>query len=110
VLIIASRFMIGLALGLPASLLVINRRLYKIASRTQAVTMKSERLRAVYVDLAIGLLIPALEMILRKSTQIALHPLSDLAFQRSLLRDTASTFSKKSDAFQISITSLWHTL
>src|SRR5258707_15146856 len=77
VLIIATRFIVGLGVGLPASLLVINRRLYKIVSRTQAITMKSERLRAVYVDLAIGLLIPFLQMILREFTQIPLHLLSD---------------------------------
>ena len=75
---IASRFLVGLSVGLPTSLLVINRRLYKIASRTEAVTMKAERLRAVYVDLAIGLSIPLLQMILRESTQIAFaSPSSD---------------------------------
>jgi pheromone a factor receptor len=74
---IASRLSVGIAVGIPAALLVINRRLYKIASRTEVITMKSERRRAVYVDLAIGLSIPFLQMILRESTQIALHPLSD---------------------------------
>lgn len=62
---ISTRFMIGLTVGLPASLLVINRRLYKIASRTDVITTKAERLRAVYVDLAIGLSIPLLQMILQ---------------------------------------------
>jgi pheromone a factor receptor len=77
VLLIATRFMVGLTVGIPAALLVINRRLYKIASRTQVITTKNERLRAVYVDLAIGLSIPFLQMILRESTRIALHSLSD---------------------------------
>jgi pheromone a factor receptor len=77
ILLIASRFMVGITVGLPASLLVINRRLYKIASRTEAITMKADKRRAVYVDLAIGLSIPILQMILRESTYIALHPLSD---------------------------------
>lgn len=81
VLLIATRFVVGLSVGLPMSLLVINRRLYKIASKTGAITIKAERLRAVYVDLAIGLSVPLLQMILRKSTQIALHPLSDLFFR-----------------------------
>jgi len=66
--------MVGLIVGIPASLLVINRRLYKIASRTDVITTKAEKLRAVYVDLAIGLSIPFLQMILREPTQIALHP------------------------------------
>ena len=75
--LIASRFIVGLNVGIPAALLVINRRLYKIASRTEAVAMKAEKLRAVYVDLAIGLSIPLLQMILRESTQITLPPTSD---------------------------------
>ncbi|KAI0276044.1 pheromone A receptor-domain-containing protein [Russula aff. rugulosa BPL654] len=62
---ISSRFIVGLNVGIPAALLVINRRLYKIASRTEAVAMKAEKLRAVYVDLAIGLSIPLLQMILQ---------------------------------------------
>jgi pheromone a factor receptor len=68
VLPIATRFMVGITVGIPASLLVINRRLYKIASRTEAITMKADRRRAVYVDLAIGLSIPILQMILRGSS------------------------------------------
>lgn len=77
VLLIATRFMVGLAVGLPTSLLVINRRLYKIASRNQAIAMKADKRRAVYVDLLIGLSIPILQMILRESTHIALRSLSD---------------------------------
>ncbi|KAF8486997.1 STE3-domain-containing protein [Russula ochroleuca] len=61
---ISTRFMIGLAVGLPASLLVINRRLYKIASKTAPISTVAEKRRAVCVDLVIGLLIPFLQMIL----------------------------------------------
>ena len=77
VLLIATRFMVATSVGAPAALLVINRRLYKITSRTEVITTKDERLRAVYVDLAIGLLIPFLQMILRQSTPTALYLLSD---------------------------------
>lgn len=71
-LVIASRFIVGLVVGIPTSLLVINRRLYKIASRTAAVsTTKAEKRRAVYVDLAIGLSIPIVQMALRGSPVIA---------------------------------------
>lgn len=78
VLLIATRFMVGLSVGLPASLLVINRRLYKIASRTEAITMKADRRRAVYVDLAIGLSIPIVQMILREFNPRSLCiPVSD---------------------------------
>jgi pheromone a factor receptor len=80
-LFIATRFMIGLAVGLPASLLVINRRLYKIASKTASISTTAEKRRAVYVDLAIGLLIPFLQMILGGFTLVALHPLSDWVFR-----------------------------
>ena len=104
--------MVGLSVGLPASLLVINRRLYKIASRTEAITMKADRRRAVYVDLAIGLSIPFVQMLLRESTPDRFaSPASDCRsfFQSSLLRDIASTSSRNSDAFQTTMMSLWHT-
>lgn len=61
--------MIGAAVGIPAASLCINRRLYHIAS-VQAVTItRAEKRRAVTVDLAIGLGIPLLEMILHVIVQ-----------------------------------------
>jgi pheromone a factor receptor len=65
VLGIATRFDIGLPVGLLAALLVINRRLFKIASNTTASFTKAERRRALFIDLAIGLGIPLLQMVLR---------------------------------------------
>ncbi|KAI0298959.1 pheromone A receptor-domain-containing protein [Multifurca ochricompacta] len=62
---ISTRFTVGLAVGLPAALLVINRRLFKIASRTAAFSSRAERRRALFVDLAIGLGIPLLQMALQ---------------------------------------------
>jgi pheromone a factor receptor len=79
-MVTASRFIVGLAVGIPASLLVINRRLYKIASKTTAISTKAEKRRAVYFDLAIGLSIPFIQMALRGSSLIALHSLFDWFF------------------------------
>jgi len=61
---ISIRIILGGAVAIPAASLCINRRLYNIASvRTVAVT-KAERRRGILVDLAIGLGLPVLEMIL----------------------------------------------
>jgi pheromone a factor receptor len=62
---IATRFDIGLPVGLLAALLVVNRRLFKIASRTTTSSTRTEKRRALFIDLAIGLGIPLLQMALR---------------------------------------------
>lgn len=63
----ATRFMIGSAVAIPAASLCINRRLYYIATANAVTITKSERRRAVLVDLGIGIGIPVLEMVLRMS-------------------------------------------
>ncbi|KAI0270667.1 pheromone A receptor-domain-containing protein [Gloeopeniophorella convolvens] len=62
---ISTRFMIGLSVAVPTASLVINRRLFKIASVKAAFSTREERRRAVLVDLAIGLGIPLLQMVLQ---------------------------------------------
>jgi pheromone a factor receptor len=62
----ASRIIIGTAVAIPAASLCINRRLYRIASVRRVMITKAEKRRQVMVDLAIGLGLPFLEMILRK--------------------------------------------
>jgi len=62
---ISSRFIVGVAVGLPAATLVISHRLYKIASRTITFSTRAEKRRAVCIDLAIGLGIPILQMALQ---------------------------------------------
>lgn len=62
---ISTRFTVGLNVGIPTALLVINHRLFKIASRTAALTTRAERRRALIIDLAIGLGIPLLQMALQ---------------------------------------------
>ncbi|KAJ4486647.1 pheromone receptor [Lentinula edodes] len=62
---ISTRFMIGSAVAIPAASLCINRRLYYIATANAVTITKSERRRAVLVDLGIGIGIPVLEMVLQ---------------------------------------------
>ncbi|KAI0087571.1 GPCR fungal pheromone mating factor [Irpex rosettiformis] len=62
---IASTFLIGAGVGIPAASLCINRRLYHIASvRTVSISPQDKR-RAVLVDIAISIGIPMLVMILQ---------------------------------------------
>lgn len=59
---ISTRIIVGVSVGIPASSLCINRRLYKIASCQTASITRAQKKRAVMVDLAIGLGIPFLQM------------------------------------------------
>ena len=62
---LATKFFIGATVAIPAASLCINRRLYHISSVRSVTITKAEKRRNVMVDLAIGLGIPVLEMILR---------------------------------------------
>src|SRR6266702_1507820 len=62
---ISTRFIVGLNVGIPAALLVINLRLFKIVSRTAALMMRAEKRRALFIDLAIGLGITLIQMVLQ---------------------------------------------
>ena len=64
----ASRIIWAEGHGILAASLVINRRLYKIASTSSVSITRAQRMRAIYIDLAIGLGIPILAMILSEST------------------------------------------
>ena len=61
--------MIGLAVAIPSASLCINRRLYHIVSVDSVTKTRAEKRRDVLVDLAIGLGIPLLQMILREYAQ-----------------------------------------
>lgn len=61
---ISTRFWIGMSVGIPAASLCINRRLYIIATIQSVTSSKRDKQRAVVTDLAIGLGIPFLQMIL----------------------------------------------
>ncbi|EKM79051.1 STE3-type pheromone receptor [Agaricus bisporus var. burnettii JB137-S8] len=62
---ISSRIMVGTAVAIPAASLCINRRLYRIASVRRVMITKAEKRQQVMVDLAIGLGLPILEMVLQ---------------------------------------------
>ncbi|GJE86298.1 fungal a-factor pheromone receptor STE3 [Phanerochaete sordida] len=61
---ITTRIIYAEAHGIIAASLVINRRLYKIASTTSVSISRQQRRRAIYVDLGIGLGIPLVTMVL----------------------------------------------
>ena len=61
----ATKFMVGLSTAIPAASLCINRRLYRIACIRVVTATKADKRRAIMVDLAIGVGLPVLVMILR---------------------------------------------
>jgi pheromone a factor receptor len=64
-----TRFQVGLIVAVPACLLCINRRLYKIATLNAVMVTRAEKRRGTIVDLLICLGIPIIFMILRKCAQ-----------------------------------------
>ncbi|KAH9919597.1 pheromone A receptor-domain-containing protein [Fomitopsis serialis] len=66
---ISTKFLIGAGVGIPASSLCINRRLYRISSMTTATITRNEKRRAVLEDMAIAIGIPVLVMILHVIVQ-----------------------------------------
>ncbi|TFY59627.1 hypothetical protein EVJ58_g5654 [Rhodofomes roseus] len=66
---ISTKFLIGAGVGIPASSLCINRRLYRITSLHSATITRQERRRAVFEDMAIAIGIPVLVMILHVVVQ-----------------------------------------
>ncbi|OBZ74837.1 Pheromone B alpha 3 receptor [Grifola frondosa] len=61
---ITTRFRLAVSIGVCTASLIINRRLYKIATVSSVSISRSDKRRAVLVDCAIGLGIPALAVIL----------------------------------------------
>ena len=57
--------MVGVSTAIPAASLCINRRLYRIACIRVVAATKADKRRAIMVDLAIGVGLPVLVMILR---------------------------------------------
>lgn len=71
---LATRFIVGVSIAIPAVQFVINRRLYKIATRSATYLTAAEKRRDVYFDLAIGLGIPIIHMAMGASSLVAFHP------------------------------------
>ncbi|KAF8197962.1 pheromone A receptor-domain-containing protein [Pholiota molesta] len=61
---ITTRIVIGISVAIPAASLCINHRLYCIASVHSAMRTRQEKYRAIMVDLAIGVGLPVIAMIL----------------------------------------------
>jgi len=61
---IAIRIQVALNVAIPACSLCINRRLYKITNMKAVMITRSEKRRAIVIDLLIGIGIPILQMIL----------------------------------------------
>ncbi|KAK1217037.1 a-factor receptor [Marasmius sp. AFHP31] len=66
---ISAKFIVGIAVALPACSLCINRRLYHIATANAVTVTRAEKRRAIMVDLAICIGIPVLNMTLHYITQ-----------------------------------------
>ncbi|KAF8808062.1 pheromone receptor [Phlegmacium glaucopus] len=61
---ISSRINIGVSVAIPAINLCINRRLYLLASPTSVLPSEADKRREVVIDLAIGIGLPIIEIIL----------------------------------------------
>lgn len=61
---ITTRFIVGASVAIPACSLCINRRLYHIASISSVTKTKADKRRDIMIDLAIGLGLPILQIIL----------------------------------------------
>ncbi|PPQ99740.1 hypothetical protein CVT24_009723 [Panaeolus cyanescens] len=64
-----SKLLIGVSVAIPAASLCINRRLYCIASVQSVTRTRADKRRAILIDLAIGVGIPVLVMILHYVVQ-----------------------------------------
>jgi hypothetical protein len=99
---IASKFSVGVSVAVSAASLCINRRLYRIACIRVVTTTKADKRRAMLVDLAIGLGIPVLVMILRMFFSLynflVNFFLTGETLQTTLFKVIGLTFSKTLDA------------
>uniref|UniRef100_A0A8H7Y347 Pheromone receptor n=2 Tax=Psilocybe cubensis TaxID=181762 RepID=A0A8H7Y347_PSICU len=66
---ITSKLIVGISVAIPAASLCINHRLYCIAAVRSVTRTKAERYKAIMVDLAIGLGIPVIVMVLHYIVQ-----------------------------------------
>ena len=62
----ATQFILATTVAIPAASLCINRRLYRIASVQSVTTTRAQKRRDNMVDLAIGIGLPILVLILRE--------------------------------------------
>jgi hypothetical protein len=85
-----------MTIAVSAASLCINRRLYHIASIRVVAATKADKRRAIMVDLAIGVGIPVLVMILRMFLYFfaTIHFFPDGDLQTTLFKVIGSTYTK----------------
>ena len=93
----AAHFMVASAVAIPAASLCINRRLYQIASVQSVTKTRAQKRRDVIVDLAIGVGLPIIGMILRECYCINLcRIVTETCLQTSSFKPNVSLLWKKS--------------
>ena len=70
-LVIASRFIVGISIALPATLLLINRRLYLLASQITRVPSQADKNREIIIDLVVGIGLPVIITALGLSSDLS---------------------------------------
>jgi pheromone a factor receptor len=70
--VIATKFIAGIEVAVPAAVLCINRRLYLLASQTLLIPSKADKNRELIIDLVIGIGLPMILMALCPSSKIFL--------------------------------------
>ena len=105
------RFYIGASIGVCSASLVINRRLYLIATGSTVCVRYEDKVRRVIIDLSIGLGIPVLAMVVCESTLLSIMMSSLYPFllylQSGSTRVTVSTSSRVSAASKPTLTLIW---
>jgi hypothetical protein len=87
------RIIAGTIIGIPASSLCINRRLYLLQAGNFAITW-SDKIQILASDLGISLGLPILFMILRNLFVIFLSDSLLIPFQTMFIKAIASTYTK----------------
>ena len=70
-LVIASRFNVGISFAIPAAVLLINRRLYLLASPITIVPSQADKNREIIIDLVIGIGLPVILTALGLSSNLS---------------------------------------
>ena len=78
--VIASKFIVGITIAIPATVLSINRRLYMLASPTSIIPSKADKNRELIIDLVIGIGLPIIVMLLCLSSNLSLYLFGSFIF------------------------------
>ena len=113
--VIAARFNIGISIAVPAAILCINRRLYMLVSPISIIPSKADKNRELIIDLAIGIGLPIIVMVLCLSSYLSLYLLgssivSDSSIFPAFLTQTSRFMIVEDYGCYIPIISSWVTL